>query len=137
MSKFRFFGSSRGKTGHREANNEEHRAFVPHSSPAIGWGTVGYPTPDSWKAYMDGFRGEVTAYLERTHPDIYNGCFMDRQVRRNEKLAITQARDYCVRNEKSIHNIRTYQTACLSELELTIAYMEEELKRCQEEVSKC
>lgn len=137
MSKFRFFGRSRSKTGQREANNEEHLAHVPHSSQAIGWGTVEHPVPDDWDSYMKRFPGEVSAFLEQTHPDIYNGSYMDGRIRRYKELAVTEARSCRVRNEKSIHNIHTYQAACLSELEMAIACMEEELKRCQEEVNKC
>lgn len=137
MGKFRLFGRSRNNSGLREASNEEHLSFITHSSNAVGWGTVEHAEPDSWTAYMSGFHQEVSDYMDRTHPDIYNGRCMDDQIRRHQELAVTEAGHCRVRNQRSIHNIRTYQNACLHELDLAIAQMEEELNRCQEEGSKC
>ena len=130
------FGRTR-QSSHREASTEEHLSHIPHSSGAVGWGTIDHSEPDSWEGYQQSFRQNAEAFLNATHPDMYNGRYLDREIGCYEQLAITQARSCRERNRRSIHNIRIYQKACLLELELGIAQLEEAFTRCEEEVTKC
>ena len=125
------------QTGHREASNEEYLSHIPHSSAAVGWGTVDHTEPDAWGNYQQGFQQNAEAFLNTTHPDMYNGRYMEREIDCHKRLAITEARRGRESNIRSIHNIRIHQKACLLELELAIAQLEEAITRCDEEVAKC
>lgn len=136
MRNFFKFGRSQ-KSSHREASTDEYQSHIPHSSGAVGWGTIDHEEPDSWESYRQSFWQNAEAFLNTTHPDMYNGRYLDREISCYEQLALTEARRCRERNRRSIHNIRTYQNACLLELELSIAQLEEALDRCNEEVTKC
>ena len=131
------FKFGKKQSGHREASTDEYLSHITHSSGAVGWGTIDYTEPESWENYRQNFRQNAEAFLNTTHPDMYNGRYLDREIGCYEQLAITEARSCRERNHRSIHNIRTYQKACLLELELSIAQLEEALNRCNEEETKC
>ena len=137
MRKFFKFGRTHQQSSHREASTEEHLSHIPHTSGAVGWGTIDHAEPDSWDRYRQGFPQNASSFVNTAHPDLYNGRYLDGEVGCYERLAITEARSCRERNRRSIHNIRIYQKACLLELELAIAQLEEEFTRCEEEVTKC
>lgn len=134
----KFFKLGRTKqSSHREASTEEYLSHIPHTSGAVGWGTVDHAEPGSWEEYRQGFRQNAEGFLNAARPDMYNGGYLDGEIDSYERLAITEARHCREGNIRSIHNIRIYQKAGLLELELAIAQLEEELTRCEEEVNKC
>lgn len=131
------FKSGRKQSGHREASTDEYLSHITHSSGAVGWGTIDHTEPESWEDYRQGFGQNAEAFLNTTNPDMYNGRYLDREIGCYERLAITEARRRREQNRRSIHNIRIHQKACLLELELSIAQLEDALNRCNEEVTKC
>lgn len=131
------FKFGKKQSGHREASTDEYLSHIQHSSGAVGWGTIDHEAPDSWESYRQSFRQNAEAFLNTAHPDMYNGRYLDREIGCYKQLAITEARRCRERNRRSIHNIRIHQKACLLELELAIAQMEEALNHCNEEVTKC
>ena len=122
---------------HRSVSTEEHLAHVPHSSSAVGWGTIAHTGPDSWEEYRQRFQQNAEAFIHAAQPDIYNGRYLDEEISCYKQLAVTEARRCRENNIRSIHNIRIHQKACLRDLELAIAQLEEEYARCEEEVNKC
>lgn len=135
---FNFFKSGRNKQpSHRQVSTEEYLSQITHSSGAVGWGTVDHDEPDNWAEYRQRFQDNAEAFLSATHPDKYNDRYLDREIRCYQELAIAEDKSSRVRNMRSRHNIKIYQEACLLELDLAIAQLEETLNEYEKEALKC
>ena len=89
----KFFKLGRTKqSSHREASTEEYLSHIPHTSGAVGWGTVDHAEPGSWEEYRQGFRQNAEGFLNAARPDMYNGGYLDGEIDSYERLAITEAR---------------------------------------------
>lgn len=120
------------RTDNKQAVNVEQVAVIGHSCDAVGWRPVPYKIPDDFAAFHANVENDVNAFISKAHPDMYNVHFYKGTVQSALKKALDDLESQRIEHKRSIHNIRIYQEASLTDLTLYLARLEEALREKEE-----
>lgn len=120
------------RTDNKSVVNVEQVSVIGHSCDAVGWRPVAYSVPDAFERFHANVEKDVAAFISRAHPDMYNIYFYEETKEAAVKKAMTELDVQRAEHQRSIHNIRIYQDAALTDLVLYLTQLEEELKRKEE-----
>ena len=116
----------------KETRNVEQISVIGHSCDAVGWRPVSYTVPAEFAEFHANVETDVYAFIQKAHPDMYNVHFYEETVQLALKSALAALEIQRTEHKRSIHNIRTYQEASRTDLELYLARLEESLRRKEE-----
>ena len=120
------------QTDHKQAVNVEQISVIGHSCDAVGWRPVPYTVPERFAAFHANVEKDVTAFISKAHPDMYNVHFYEGNVQAALKGALNELEMQRIEHMRSIHNIRIYQNASKTDLESYLANLEDDLKKKEE-----
>lgn len=118
--------------GNKQAKTVERIAAIGHTTDAIGWRPVPYTTPDRFTKFLSDLDSDIGSFIAKAGPDKYNPEYYKIIVDGEVALAIKELKPQRTEHERSIHNIRIYQQACLKDLENHLQRMEEALAKNKE-----
>ncbi len=122
-----------GHTDHKEAKNVEQLSVIGHSCNAVGWRPIPYKIPEEFAAFHADVEKDVSSLIQKAHPDMYNVRFYAETVQAALKTALDALEYQRAEHLRGIYNIRTYQEASRTDLELFLARLEEALRRKEAE----
>lgn len=119
-------------TDSKQANTVERIAAIGHSCDAVGWRPVPYTMSDRFTKFLSNLDTDVKGFISKANPDRYNARFYERTVKEEVALALLELTAQRTEHKRSIHNIRIYQQASLSDIEYHLQRMEEALDHNKE-----
>ena len=119
-------------TENKQAKTVERVQAIGHSCEAIGWRPVGDTTPKQFQQFLNNLHTDIEGFISKTNPDKYNACFYVNTVESELALALKELEMQRTEHKRSIHNIRIYQKASLTDLENYLKQLEEALAKNKE-----
>lgn len=116
----------------KQVRTVERIAAIDHSSDAVGWRPVPYTTPDSFEQFLANLDSDMERFIAQANPDRYNACFYETTIDAQVNLALKELATQRTEHRRSIHNIRIYQRASLTDMENHLHRMEEALAKNKE-----
>ena len=117
---------------YKEAKNVEQISVIGHSCDAVGWRPIPYTIPEEFAAFHADVENDVSALIQKAHPDMYNVRFYDETVQAALRTALDALESQRTEHMRGIYSIRTYQEASRTDLELDLARLEDALRRKEE-----
>ncbi len=117
------------QTDPKQAVNVEQVAVIGHSCDAVGWRPIPYKIPEEFAAFHANVENDVADFISKAHPDMYNVHFYEGAVQSALKIGLDDLESQRIEHIRSIHNIRIYQDASLTDLKLYLARLEEALMK--------
>lgn len=108
----------------KQSQTVEHIAMIGHSCEAVGWRPIDYQLPKSFLSFMSQLDSELDAYLKEGKPDMYNARYYDELIDAKVQLALCELKKQRTEHQRSIHNIRIYQSANHADMTLHIRDLE-------------
>ena len=122
-------------TDNKQVETVEHIAAIGHSCDAIGWRPISYSTPKHFEQFLSNLDTDIEQFIAQTNPDKYNANFFVSTIDNEVALALKELATQRTEHRRSIHNIRIYQKASLTDLTNRLKRMEEALNKNKEENS--
>lgn len=112
------------RTDSRQVETVERIAIIGHSHDAVGWRPVPYTTPDRFEQFLSSLETDIDTLISKANPDRYNARFYEETINNEVELALKELISQRTDHKRSIHNIRIYQQASLTDIENHLRSME-------------
>ena len=122
-------------TDNKQVETVERIAVIGHSCDAIGWRPVSYAIPKHFEQFLSNLNTDMEHFIAQANPDKYNAHFFVSTIDNEVALALKELATQRIEHKRSIHNIRIYQKASLTDLTNRLKRMEETLKKNKEVIS--